>query len=185
MQRRVVFISIHAPREGGDVVVSPISCAYGDFNPRPLRGGATTLAMWTGQYTTNFNPRPPRGGATSLGAKKYVTVYISIHAPREGGRREMTFKQAATLLFQSTPPARGGDVGGAGGADQLRDFNPRPPRGGATDKILALTGDIEISIHAPREGGRPSLRAATSTTTVFQSTPPARGGDLGNRLQAL
>ena len=32
---------------------------------------------------------------------------ISIHAPREGG-----------------------DVGGAGGADQLRDFNPRPPRGG-------------------------------------------------------
>ena len=59
--------------------------------------------------------------------------------------------------------------------NDFKNFNPRPPRGGRLgDKILALTGDI-ISIHAPREGGDASRRAATSTTIVFQSTPPARG----------
>ena len=35
-----------------------------------------------------------------------------------------------------------------------KQFQSTPPARGATgDKILALTGDIEISIHAPREGG--------------------------------
>ena len=58
------------------------------------------------------------------------SIIISIHAPREGGDGEMTFKQAATLLFQSTPPARGATA----------------------HKAAQLIG-AGISIHAPREGG--------------------------------
>ena len=55
--------------------------------------------------------------------------HISIHAPREGGDLALRYK-ATTSSFQSTPPARGGDVVAAG-----------------------LLVAINISIHAPREGG--------------------------------
>ena len=34
---------------------------------------------------------------------------------------------------------------------------------------------IIISIHAPREGGDTQIPAFTSDTSIFQSTPPARG----------
>ena len=57
-------ISIHAPREGGDLVVNTVDGLKGDFNPRPPRGGRHSVPM------------------TSTG---YVRRDISIHAPREGG----------------------------------------------------------------------------------------------------
>ncbi len=57
-------------------------------------------------------------------------------------------------LFQSTPPARGGDDGQAALRAAERHFNPRPPR-----------------------GGRPDRKAAVHDEQTFQSTPPARGGD--------
>ena len=55
-------ISIHAPREGGDVV--------------PCVSQA---------FPQNFNPRPPRGGRPCNPGNRAVDVGISIHAPREGG----------------------------------------------------------------------------------------------------
>ena len=82
----VVSISIHAPREGGDVLeMCPIRLKMVDFNPRPPRGGrpAAILAI--------YSPR----------------VAISIHAPREGGDIIPCFLNGAKLSFQSTPPARG------------------------------------------------------------------------------
>ena len=57
------LISIHAPREGGDVHKIP-----------ELRVDVL-----------NFNPRPPAKGATDREASAHYFVDISIHAPREGG----------------------------------------------------------------------------------------------------
>ena len=54
--------------------------------------------------------------------------------------------------FQSTPPARG--------ATMMGWF----------DKLGSL-----ISIHAPREGGDPTVRCGGGGDYIFQSTPPARG----------
>ena len=85
MQRRVVFISIHAPREGGDLTFWVVAGLDINFNPRPpARGatfhrhrlqntvsefqstpparGATTKRSVSTTTTPNFNPRPPRGG---------------------------------------------------------------------------------------------------------------------------
>ena len=57
--------------------------------------------------------------------------------------------------FQSTLPTRGSDHIGIMTAQAPMYFNPRSPRGGATD----MQGNIgqlgKISIHAPHEGERP------------------------------
>ena len=55
-------ISIHAPREGGDV-------SFGV----------------NGIDADNFNPRPPRGGRRKNSVNGNLQLTISIHAPREGG----------------------------------------------------------------------------------------------------
>ena len=76
-------ISIHAPREGGDI--DTLACMWTDayFNPRPPRGGRPQFSLRT-LTRRNFNPRPPRGG-----------------------RRRWTHRQNQIQTFQSTPPARG------------------------------------------------------------------------------
>ena len=59
------------------------------------------------------------------------------------------------VRFQSTPPARGATFCFAIVIRLIKDFNPRPPRGG---RLLSQSG--------PRN------------YPVFQSTPPARGATL-------
>ena len=80
------------------------------------------------------------------------------------------------LIFQSTPPARGATHKEKSLSRIVKNFNPRPPRGGrrvltgvfalwllrfqstppargaTTGKVLIFS-EIVISIHAPREGG--------------------------------
>ena len=63
MQRRVVFeISIHAPREGGDMAIGNTFAGAGISIHAPREGGD---ARWIITHTK--------------------TIAISIHAPREGG----------------------------------------------------------------------------------------------------
>ena len=99
---------------------------------------------------------------------------ISIHAPHEGG------------------DYRAGRTGLA-----VRNFNPRPPRGGRQEIPADVCFAINISIHAPHEGGdiftalllqnpyyfnpRPPRGGRHICThpgprsVLFQSTPPTRG----------
>ena len=101
-----------------------------------------------------FNPRSPRGGATVL-----------------------TIDPTASLVFQSTLPARGSDIGFDTVVAQVKSFNPRSPRGGATRPPRQGSYLIVVSIHAPREGERPTTNPSAATPDVFQSTLPARGSD--------
>ena len=59
-------ISIHAPREGGDIRlgVSRVNTNY--FNPRPPRGGRQ-LANLVGAVSRTFQSTPPARGATEKG----------------------------------------------------------------------------------------------------------------------
>ena len=83
------LISIHAPREGGDVELRPHFAGHNYFNPRPPRGGRLWRARGQLSEPRDFNPRPPRGG------------------------RPLTRKELAIARkFQSTPPARGATCGG-------------------------------------------------------------------------
>ncbi len=72
--------------------------------------------------------------------------------PPRGGRRSALSKCLTIQGFQSTPPARG-----------------------ATSACGSAIGNIEISIHAPREGGDCFSPWLCLSRSVFQSTPPARG----------
>ena len=56
-------------------------------------------------------------------------------------------------LFQSTPPAWGGDDAVAFSVQGITYFNPRPPRGGRPLQTNFYGQAVYISIHAPREGG--------------------------------
>ena len=103
-----------------------------------------------------FNPRSPRGGATCQTSP-------------------LTWQAA---IFQSTLPTRGSDRVAGIMAYTSSYFNPRSPRGGATIKafIHSLIGD-DISIHAPHEGERQSIKCPSVNAEIFQSTLPTRGSD--------
>ena len=76
-------ISIHAPREGGDMF---------------LRRGSRHFLI---------SIHAPREGGDDPEDVRALNCEISIHAPREGG--DLTVKRIGKIKirFQSTPPARG------------------------------------------------------------------------------
>ena len=106
LQAPIQGISIHAPREGGDRMTTPLILKRLDFNPRPPRGGRPPC-QGTQTETHHFNPRPPRGGRRTFEAYIPQSMTISIHAPREGGDFLRETHDLLELKFQSTPPARG------------------------------------------------------------------------------
>ena len=170
------FISIHAPREGGD------------FN---------LCRAWS--FNGYFNPRPPRGGRLCrFGFGFYIRNTISIHAPREGGDREqrrpnpfchyfnprpprggrprITNGSGWYVLFQSTPPARGATLFSYYIFFSFIYFNPRPPRGGrlCPYRFVHGAGLGHFNPRPPR-GGRLISALSSLGARSFQSTPPARG----------
>ena len=100
-------ISIHAPREGGDLFCVGSTMPPYLFQSTPPARGATRMHASSPCSRSYFNPRPPRGG-----------------------RRWMRFILWECLIFQSTPPARGATSWASDPASSPRYFNPRPPRGG-------------------------------------------------------
>ena len=77
-------ISIHAPREGGDCVGCLAALLFCHFNPRPPRGGRLRFLQLC-PTTVAFQSTPPARGATANLPLTYIFCKISIHAPREGG----------------------------------------------------------------------------------------------------
>ena len=77
-------ISIHAPREGGDTAIQAIV------------------------YYQKISIHAPREGGDVVGVGVILLgLDISIHAPREGGDFSLFSASRLSLIFQSTPPARG------------------------------------------------------------------------------
>ena len=85
--------------------------------------------------------------------------------------------------FQSTLPTRGSDLSMGLGRVRNAHFNPRSPRGGATDTLYKVLAANAISIHAPHEGERRDSREFYILSLRFQSTLPTRGSDMSIFLQ--
>ena len=131
---------------------------------------------------------------------------ISIHAPREGERPASVCLLSSTALFQSTLPARGSDINLPAGVYANGGFQSTlPARGSDFYASNQRRANVQISIHAPREGERRGLDNTRATTgnfnprsprggatarlrkiimlpLKFQSTLPARGSDRGMPL---
>ena len=79
------FISIHAPREGGDDKHRAETEAAHYFNPRPPRGGRLAdITMGIAPQEISIHA-PREGGDFSRSVQLQLPHGISIHAPREGG----------------------------------------------------------------------------------------------------
>ena len=101
---------------------------------------------------------------------------ISIHAPPRGATRITPYRCSCASLFQSTPPARGGDSYPVHTELAVSDFNPRPPRGGRLRRENCELHHTVISIHAPREGGD-MVPALSGTVVKISIHAPREGGD--------
>ena len=131
----LLFISIHAPREGSD---------------RQFRVGVAS--------SVNFNPRSPRGERRLLSKQPLIILTISIHAPREGSDCLLSKQPLIILTISIHAPREGSDYytaryrGFRGiSIHAPREGSDAPARGGAASLR-------KISIHAPREGSDPFCR---------------------------
>ena len=77
-------VSIHAPREGCDLV-----------------------EMLSDVDTMSFNSRTPGGVRPSIPAFTFKMLFVSIHAPREGCDMREQNDFAERMWFQFTHPGRG------------------------------------------------------------------------------
>ncbi len=168
--------------------------------------GATAATIAVPQMSAYFNPRPPCGGRPDHPSPR-AGRSISIHAPRVGGDVMIRTLINGRELFQSTPPVWGATLCLSLIRPQLHQFQSTPPVWGATyagnkcGVIVLISihaprvgGDRHllhdkvhhgISIHAPRVGGDISSSYRTSSTPIFQSTPPVWGATFGTAERAL
>ena len=144
------MISIHAPREGGDLVLGWL---WGDYD---------------------ISIHAPREGGDWYICMVYWSQFISIHAPREGGDISIRVVVEGIAYFNPRPP-RGGRRRGFAIFSQLLRISIHAPREGGDTQFLINIESLGISIHAPREGGDCPNCGAKMDLEVFQSTPPARG----------
>ena len=144
-------ISIHALREEGDHPRSFPALVYGDFYPRPPRGGRRAIYLW---YTLPqyFYPRPPRGG-------RHGKVIFHIHT---------------TGKFLSTPSARRATFS-KNQAVRPKKISIHALREEG-DRLIVFYNFTEemISIHALREEGDPRSPFGITLNIIFLSTPSAR-----------
>ena len=124
------YISIHAPREGGDLMRKAISCVSYIFQSTPPARGATRDGRTS---------RPNRG--------------ISIHAPREGGDGAADVPLVHRIPISIHAPREGGDLSPPAAPRCLRWISIHAPREGGDMLRTSEPRMADISIHAPREGG--------------------------------
>ena len=124
---------------------------------------------------------------------------ISIHAPHEGERHSTRRLTTLSQIFQSTLPTRGSDMPEPSAASCSRTFqstlptrgsdpchhpesqtyqhfNPRSPRGGATNIPLTVPLSNWISIHAPHEGERLGIHQFQVAALFYFNPRSPRGG---------
>ena len=123
-------ISIHAPREGGDEMSFPASVPSLEFQSTPPARGATCAVY----------------GVRTRGQ-------ISIHAPREGGDAIRLLQLWQRPDFNPRPPRGGRPYNTLACVGNLQFQSTPPARGATRQKGKQLRPQIQISIHAPREGG--------------------------------
>ena len=180
-------------------MIGCIRCIFGNFYPRPPRGGRPLRYARTVRRS-DFYPRPPRGGrqhslrspmrskaflstpsarrATASGGLQKALKNISIHALREEGDCRHSGSGPAGAHFYPRPP-RGGRPETAGLGVHRCYFYPRPPRGGRRKGRGACIDHILISIHALREEGDRAAPESHHRHQYFYPRPPR-----GRRLVA-
>ena len=144
-------------------------------------------------YTSNISIHASRMGSDRVSFSSLVSFHISIHAPAWGATNFFLLLYTVCCISIHAP-RMGSDQGLSAAMGEPRYFNPRSPHGerhtvlvyvslaagfqstlpawGATEAIEIMGNLMTISIHAPRMGSDPPIRAKMTTSHIFQSTLP-------------
>ena len=145
-------ISIHAPREGGDIRRDRHRPNRDKFQSTPPARGATTKGV-ADMACNLFQSTPPARGATLRPPRRAGQRPDFNPRPPRGGRRCVFPVPGEPPIFQSTPPARGATQRHYSRSPSTFISIHAPCEGGDAKPFCQLLHHICISIHAPREGG--------------------------------
>ena len=152
-QREITRISIHAPRVGGDLCLILRLIGILNFNPRPPCGGRRIPSSLVISLCV-FQSTPPVWGATRKASRAIMGAFKFQSTPPVWGATLSLFPSyGPQVVFQSTPPVWGATPHEIPTYNEHCDFNPRPPCGGRRTKSSIGLRRNNISIHAPRVGG--------------------------------
>ena len=170
-------ISIHAPRKGERPLVGfHYRRPAGFQSTLPARGSDISLIS-ASLIAASISIHAPRKGERPLNFFEIACInLISIHAPRKGERRAHAASWRFGRISIHAPHEGERRSGWAAVSIAAHYFNPRSPRGGATQIVAAWNCDRgfqstlpargsddrrkdklrgqKISIHAPRKGER-------------------------------
>ena len=191
----VLFLSTPSARRA-TVFVSPESSPGRNFYPRPPRGGRhhRPYSQYLQQNISihalreegdRWKNQGSRGGFISIHALREegdlqeqqdaLRHQISIHALREEGDVGADEHIGNGDLISIHALREEGDHTSPWNGNPLRNFYPRPPRGGRLCKRPKKKGSCRISIHALREEG--DIVATFDGLRVYNFYPrPPRGG---------
>ena len=172
----LIFVSIHAPAQGGRLVTIEVT---GDdrphrFNPRPPQGGDPTPAACV-LSASKFQSTPPRKGATSEFCHTLSDLYSFNPRPRAGGDKSNPRCRRRHHRFNPRPPQGGRLARVAGRLHFLVVSIHAPAQGGDTNHAASVT-QVSVSIHAPRKGAT-ELVMPNQADTLVSIHAPAQGGD--------
>ena len=125
-------ISIHAPREGSDLVETQQLLAMGEFQSTLPARGATAWSTQVMVYRGHFNPRSPRGERRPGKRPEKETAIFQSTLPARGATHKFAMEHKSALHFNPRSP-RGERHACAWAAGRRADFNPRSPRGERRD----------------------------------------------------
>ena len=169
-------ISIHALREEGDAGLRMFHLQWQEFLSTPSARRATSKRSWQSGWPRGFLSTPSARRATFFSVVLHPAQSDFYPRPPRGGRQTVDLLIVDDLGFLSTPSARRatrscrrtgtvqrisihalreeGDMLPTGLLYLLvKDFYPRPPRGGRRQSGCNRPHQCRISIHALREEG--------------------------------
>ena len=140
-------ISIHAAREGGDIVARFVEAEF------------------------RISIHAAREGGDKIGVFAYNRCGISIHAAREGGDNLFGGRQTQRHVFQSTPPVKAATDFPCS-FHPSACISIHAAREGGDAVIYNLYKTFRISIHAAREGGDCLIIVCMITLAYFNPRRP-------------
>ena len=146
-----------------------------EFLSTPSARRATTSCRRHSPRQRGFLSTPSARRATGPVGTAVVGNAISIHALREEGDTSYTRRGDFSMEFLSTPSARRATRDATTIANGMRNFYPRPPRGGRQPSCSAIPRPWNFYPRPPRGGRRLQCLVTWSSHRYFYPRPP-RGG---------
>ena len=141
-------ISIHAPRMGSDYAYWDELSAFMHFNPRSRMGSDQAV-----------KPGHP-------------AIFISIHAPPHGERRENRLRLKPNGYISIHAPRMGSDRASLSVLASPRNFNPRPPHGERRSVLTPWIGEIGFQSTLPAWGATSRITSETTGASHFNPRSP-------------